>query len=84
MARARQYLLGMYEKAMPMTLSWEEKLTACKNAGFDWVEISIDETDEKIARLEDREQIEEIDRTKRDWWFNAEEALKMGIATDII
>lgn len=60
MARARQYLLGMYEKAMPMTLSWEEKLTACKNAGFDWVEISIDETDEKIARLEDREQIEEI------------------------
>lgn len=31
-----------------------------------------------------REQIEEIDRTKRDWWFNAEEALKMGIATEII
>ena len=60
MARDRKYLLGMYEKSMPMTLSWEEKLTACKNAGFDWVEISIDETDEKINRLYDREQIEEI------------------------
>ena len=60
MVRARKYLLGMYEKSMPMTLSWEEKLTACRNAGFDWVEISIDETDEKIARLDDREQIEEI------------------------
>ena len=60
MARARQYLLGMYEKSMPMTLSWEEKLTACKKAGFDWVEISIDETDEKIARLTDRKVIDEI------------------------
>ena len=38
MARARQYLLGMYEKSMPMTLSWEEKLTACKKAGFDWAD----------------------------------------------
>ena len=60
MARARKYLLGMYEKSMPKELSWEEKLTACKEAGFDWVEISIDETDEKIGRLDDRAQIEEI------------------------
>jgi len=51
MAKTRPYLLGMYEKSMPMTLSWEEKLAAGKKAGFDWVEISIDETDEKIARL---------------------------------
>ena len=51
MDRNRPYLLGMYEKAMPKDLSWEEKLTACKRAGFDWVEISIDETDEKISRL---------------------------------
>ena len=51
MDRNRPYLLGMYEKAMPKDLSWEEKLNACKAAGFDWVEISIDETDEKIARL---------------------------------
>ena len=51
MDRTRPYLLGMYEKSMPKDLSWEEKLTACKKAGFDWVEISIDETDEKISRL---------------------------------
>ena len=51
MAKTRQYLLGMYEKAMPIDLSWEEKLTNCKQAGFDWLEISIDETDEKINRL---------------------------------
>ena len=51
MDRNRPYLLGMYEKAMPKDLSWEEKLTACRKAGFDWLEISIDETDEKIARL---------------------------------
>ena len=51
MDRSRPYLLGMYEKAMPKDLSWEEKLNACKRAGFDWVEISIDETDEKISRL---------------------------------
>ncbi len=60
MARDRKYLLGMYEKSMPMTLSWEEKLNACRKAGFDWVEISIDETDEKIQRLYDRDTIEEI------------------------
>ena len=47
----RHYLLGMYEKSMPKDLTWEDKLNACKKAGFDWIEISIDETDEKIARL---------------------------------
>ena len=51
MAKDRKYLLGMYEKAVPATLSLKEKLEACKQAGFDWMEISIDETDEKISRL---------------------------------
>jgi len=46
------YALGLYEKAMPKELTWEEKLTAAKEAGFDFVEISIDETDEKLARLD--------------------------------
>lgn len=48
----KTYTLGLYEKAMPSTLSWEEKLTAAKEAGFDFVEISIDETDAKLARLD--------------------------------
>ena len=48
----KKYTLGLYEKAMPSSLSWEERLTETKNAGFDFVEISIDETDEKLARLD--------------------------------
>ena len=40
----RAYTLGLYEKAMPSDLSWKEKLEAAKAAGFDFVEISIDET----------------------------------------
>lgn len=46
------YRLGIYEKAMPNTLSWEERLVNAKNAGFDFVEISVDETDDKQARLD--------------------------------
>lgn len=61
MDKNRPYLLGMYEKAVPKNLSWKEKLLACKQAGFDWLEISIDETDEKINRLymskQDKEEI---------------------------
>ena len=48
----KQYTLGLYEKAMPKELSWREKLTAAKEAGYDFVEISIDETEEKLARLD--------------------------------
>lgn len=48
----KNYMLGLYEKAMPEELTWREKLTAAKEAGFDWVEISIDETDRKLARLD--------------------------------
>ncbi len=48
----REYRLGLYEKSMPSTLSWVEKLTIAKEAGFDYVEISIDETDAKLARLD--------------------------------
>lgn len=46
------YKLGLYEKALPPSLSWAEKLRAARQAGFDWLEISIDETDEKLRRLE--------------------------------
>lgn len=45
------YTLGLYEKAMPNSLSIAEKLAEAKAAGFDFMEISIDETDEKLSRL---------------------------------
>ncbi|QCX33555.1 L-ribulose-5-phosphate 3-epimerase [Caloramator sp. E03] len=50
----KDYLLGLYEKSMPNYLSWKEKLTCAKEAGFDFVEMSIDETDEKLARLDSK------------------------------
>lgn len=45
-------MLTVYEKAMPNDISWQQKLEAAKAAGFDGVEISIDETDEKLSRLD--------------------------------
>lgn len=48
----REYRLGLYEKSMPNTLSWKEKLTIAKKCGFDYLEISIDESDAKLSRLD--------------------------------
>ena len=48
----RKYALGVYEKAMPGTLTWKEKMLASREAGYDFIEISVDETDAKLARLD--------------------------------
>lgn len=48
----KSYELGVYEKAMPAALSWKEKMEAAKEAGYDYIEISIDETDAKLSRLD--------------------------------
>ena len=48
----KPYTLGVYEKALPGTLTWKEKMLAAGKAGYDFIEISIDETDEKLARLD--------------------------------
>ncbi|RKS87204.1 L-ribulose-5-phosphate 3-epimerase/hexulose-6-phosphate isomerase [Orbus hercynius] len=44
--------VGLYEKALPEYFSWQDKLVAAKTLGFDFLEISIDETAEKRARLD--------------------------------
>ncbi len=44
--------LGIYEKALPHDLGWRERLDAAGGLGFDFVEMSVDETDERLARLE--------------------------------
>ena len=49
---AIDYRLGLYEKSMPGSLSLWEKLEHVRKAGFDYMELSIDETDQKIARLD--------------------------------
>ena len=46
-----KYSIGLYEKAMPNNLSLEKKLNCTKECGFDFMEISIDESDEKLKRL---------------------------------
>ena len=48
----KEYRLGLYEKSMPNTLTLAEKLAQAKAAGFDYLELSIDESDEKLSRLD--------------------------------
>jgi L-ribulose-5-phosphate 3-epimerase len=48
----RSIPLGLYEKALPKNLSWKERLEISRQAGFDFLEMSIDDTDERIARLD--------------------------------
>ncbi|MFV0576448.1 MAG: L-ribulose-5-phosphate 3-epimerase [Vibrio sp.] len=47
-----RHRVGLYEKALPNDLSWEEKLQSTKELGFDFLEISIDESDERRSRLD--------------------------------
>lgn len=44
--------VGLYEKALPADMPWEERLVQAGQAGYDFVEISIDESDLRLARLE--------------------------------
>ena len=46
------YRLGLYEKALPNEMALEKKLSETKRLGFDQLEISIDESDWRLARLE--------------------------------
>lgn len=58
------YSIGIYEKAMPNTLTWKEKMTVAKDIGYDYIEMSIDESDEKLSRLlmtsEERKNLVEL------------------------
>lgn len=55
--------IGIYEKALPNAFSWKEKMLAAKKAGFDFIEISVDESDERLARLDwTGEEIGEVRR----------------------
>jgi L-ribulose-5-phosphate 3-epimerase len=43
--------MGIYEKALPPVKSWTEALDATQRTGYDFLELSIDESDERIERL---------------------------------
>ena len=47
-----EYSLGLYEKAIPVGYDWEKMFEITKECGFDRLEISVDETDWRLARLD--------------------------------
>ena len=49
---SKQIPLGIYEKALPAGECWLERLQLAKALGFDFVEMSLDETDVRLARLD--------------------------------
>ncbi len=46
-----KHFLGLYEKALPPEMDWMQRLSTVKELGYDYMEISIDEKDERIERL---------------------------------
>ncbi|MEM7531313.1 MAG: L-ribulose-5-phosphate 3-epimerase [Chloroflexota bacterium] len=48
--------IGIYEKALPFKVDWHERLDVAKSVGFDFVEISIDESEERRTRLDWNQQ----------------------------
>jgi len=44
--------IGIYEKALPKDIDWIDRIRLVKECGYDFVEISVDETDERLARLD--------------------------------
>ena len=51
MKKVNNIYLGIYEKALPDCFNWEERLGLAKKAGFSFMEISIDESDQRLERL---------------------------------
>ncbi len=47
----RQHPLGIYEKALPKSLTWPERLVLAKAVALILLEMSVDETDERLSRL---------------------------------
>ena len=44
--------LGLYEKALPPSLTWQERFSTTRELGFEFMELSVDETDQRLARLD--------------------------------
>lgn len=58
------HLLGLYEKALDPGQSWHSRLGKAKKLGFDFMEISIDESEERLRRLDwTKEEVENLRMT---------------------
>jgi hexulose-6-phosphate isomerase len=44
--------VGIYEKALPKDLNWAQRFAAARAAGYEFLEMSVDETPERMARLD--------------------------------
>lgn len=53
-------LMGLYEKALPLQMCWERKFEVIRELDFDFLEISIDESDQRLNRLFDHSIQNEI------------------------
>lgn len=57
MLKLKDLPFGLYEKSICNHLSWEDKFSLIKSAGYDYLEISIDATPERLRRLHDRDEM---------------------------
>lgn len=96
----KAYKLGLYEKATPAELSWEERLSVAAACGFDYMEISVDESDARQARLEwsarERNELVEAMRNSgvplgsmclsghRKWPFGAKDPAKRAYSLEMM
>ena len=56
----RQLPLGLYEKAISNHLSWEDKLRLTSASGFDFLEMGIDSTPERLLRLHSQDTAQQL------------------------
>lgn len=52
MNNAKHVMIGIYEKALPSSMTWAERLETAARAGFDFIELSIDENSHRLGRLD--------------------------------
>ncbi len=50
--KQQELKIGIYEKALPHGLTWGQRLAMAETLAFHFVEMSVDETDERLARLD--------------------------------
>lgn len=65
----KTYQIGMYEKAVPEEYSLKDMLRIGKSAGYDFFEISIDRTNERIERLFNSDLCNELSNNIKETGF---------------
>lgn len=91
MTRLVDLPLGIYEKAICMNQSWDEKFNLIRDSGYDYFEIAIDGSEERLARLENRQEklqirraAEKLDMNLYTMAFTANRFFPMGSEDDTV